>query len=227
MKINHPLVKGVVKEIRPKIYCVIVDDDYDRAMLFCRYQEFYESPYKKFRGKPFTWMEYMRFYKDAWKKRVFTYPEDWSGYNIPSNVMQKANHMFCKDTEYDQIMNDIYFYCAIDSQNKNDGTRCDWYLIGASSKDKGTMNHEIAHGLFFTNREYRMRMLYLLSLIPKKTMDKIDKKLIKMGYVNDRKILDDEAQAFLSTGLYNGLETKEIKKYESNFIKIFKEFKKK
>ncbi len=33
-KIKHPLVKGVVKEIVPRIYCATVDDDYDRAMLF-------------------------------------------------------------------------------------------------------------------------------------------------------------------------------------------------
>ena len=32
-----------------------------------------------------------------------------------------------------------------------------------------------------------------------------------MGYVNDKNILVDEAQAFLSTGLYNGLDIKEIK----------------
>jgi hypothetical protein len=226
MKIKHPLVKGKVKEIKPFIYCVEVDDDYDRAMLFCRYQEFYESPYKKFRGKPFTWMEYMRFYKIAWKKRTFTYPDDWAGYNIPSNIVEKANNVFYKQTEYDHIMNDIYFYCAIDSQNKNNGTRHDWYLIGVSSKDKDTMNHEVAHGLYYTNREYRMRVQYQLSLIPKKTMDKIDKKLIKMGYVNDRKILDDEAQAFLSTGLYNGLDTKEIKKYEKYFVNNFKKYNK-
>ncbi len=225
-KIKHPLVVGVVKEVQPRIYCAIIDDDYDRAMLFCRYQEFYESPYKKFRGKPFTWMEYMRHYKEAWKKRVFTYPEDWSGYNIPGNVLQKANHIFCYDTEYDEIMNDVYFYCAIDSQNKNNGTRCDWYLIGASSKDLKTMDHEIAHGLFSTNKKYKSSMMSLLAEIPKSTRNKIDKKLIKMGYVNDRKILDDEAQAFLSTGLYNGLEIKEIKKYEKNFIKVFKQHKK-
>ena len=121
-KIKHPLVKGVVKEIVPRIYCVTVDDDYDRAMLFCRYQEFYESPYKKFRGKPFTWMEYMRHYKSAWKKRTFTYPDDWAGYNIPSNILDGGVDAFYKETEYDVIMNDIYFYCAIDSQNKNDGT---------------------------------------------------------------------------------------------------------
>ena len=223
-KIKHPLVKGVVKQVKPFIYCVEVDDNYDRAMLFCRYQEFYESPYKQFRGKYFSWMEYMKFYKNAWKKNVFTYPEDWSGYNIPSNVLEKAHDSFYKETEYDEIMNDIYFYCALDAQNKNNGTRHDWYLIGASSKDKGTMNHEIAHGLYYTNKEYKLRMTYQLSLIPKKTMDKIDKKLIKMGYVNDRKILDDEAQAFLSTGLYNGLDIKEIEKYQKPFIKVFKEF---
>jgi hypothetical protein len=40
MEITHPLVVGEVKEIKPHIYAVIVKDDYDRAMLFCRYQEY-------------------------------------------------------------------------------------------------------------------------------------------------------------------------------------------
>lgn len=226
MKINHPLVKGKVKEIKPSIYCVIVDDNYDRAMLFCRYQEFYETPFKKFRGKYFSWETYMRHYKNFWKKDVFTYPEDWSGYNIPSNIVEKGIDTFYKETEYDEIMNNIYHYCAIDSQNKNSGTRCDWYLIGASSKDLKTMDHEIAHGLYFTNKSYQIRTKALLHLIPKRVRDNINKKLIKMGYVNDKKILDDEAQAFLSTGLYNGLDTKEIKKYEKPFIENFKKYKK-
>jgi hypothetical protein len=223
-KIKHPLVKGVVKEIVPRIYCAQVDDDYDRAMLFCRYQEFYESPYKKFRGKSFTWMQYMKHYKEAWKKRTFTYPDDWSGYNIPCNVLQKANHIFCYDTEYDKVMNDIYFYCAIDSQNKNNGTRCDWYLIGASSKDKGTMNHEIAHGLYFTNKMYKKMVDILINNIKPTHYDKLKNKLIKMGYVDDKKIIDDEIQAFMSTGLYNGMDTKELKVYEKEFKNNFKKF---
>ncbi len=225
MKIKHPLIKGNVKEVYPKIYCAIVDDNYDRAMLFCRYQEFYESPTKKYRGKYFSWVDYMRYYKDHWKKDTFTYPIDWSGYNIPSTILEKGVDTFYKETEYDVIMNNIFFYCSLDSQNKNNGKSTDWYLIGASSKDLRTMDHEIAHGLFFTNKDYRLAMLVQLTAIPQKVRDKIDKKLIKMGYVNDRKILDDETQAFLSTGLYNGLQTKEIKKYEKGFIKIFKEFK--
>jgi hypothetical protein len=225
MKIKHPLVKGKVKEIRPFIYCVEIDDDYDRAMLFCRYQEFYESPYKQFRGKPFTWMEYMRFYKKFWKKRTFTYPDDWAGYNIPSNMLQRAHHIFCKDTEYDAIMNDIYWYCTNDSMEKNDGRQADWYLIGASSKDKGTTNHEIAHGLYFTNKTYKKNVTHLINKIKPNDYEKLNKKLIKMGYVDDKKILNDEIQAFMSTGLYNGLDTKELKKYEKEFVDNFKKFK--
>ncbi len=224
MKIKHPLVKGKVTEVKPRIYCVTVDDDYDRAMLFCRYQEFYESPYKKFRGKPFTWMEYMRFYKSAWKKRVFTYPEDWSGYNIPSKILEKGVDAFYKETEYDIVMKDIYFYCGIDSQNKNNGTSCDWYLIGASSKDLKTMDHEIAHGLYYTNKEYKKEVVKLIDNIKPSHYNKLKKKLIKMGYVDDKKIIDDEIQAFMSTGLYNGLDTKELKKYETSFKKNFKKF---
>lgn len=222
MKINHPLVKGVVKEVKPRIYCVTIDDDYDRAMLFCRYQEFYESPYKQFRGKPFTWMEYMRFYKTFWKKRVFTYPEDWSGYNIPSHILQQANHMFCNETEYDHIMNDIYFHCINDVTMKNEGRKADWYLIGASSKDLKTMDHEIAHGLYFTNKGYKRDVNRLIKTIKPSHYERLKKILIKMGYVNDKKIINDEIQAFMSTGLYNGLETKQLKKYEKDFINNFK-----
>ena len=223
-KIKHPLVNGVVKEVAPRIYCATIDDDYDRAMLFCRYQEYYESPYKKFRGKKFTWMEYMRFYKDTWKKKVFTYPEDWSGYNIPSNILDGGVDAFYKETEYDEVMNDIYFYCAIDSQNKNDGERCDWYLIGASSKDVKTMDHEIAHGLYFTNKVYKKMVDTLIKNIKPTHYDKLKKKLIKMGYVDDKKIIDDEIQAFMSTGLYNGLDTKELKVYEKDFTSNFRKF---
>jgi hypothetical protein len=224
MNINHPLVKGVVKEIKPNIYCVLVDDNYDRAMLFCRYQEFYESPYKKFRNKYFTWMEYMRFYKDVWKKKTFTYPEDWSGYNIPSNILQIAHHIFCGETEYDNVMNDIYWYCVSDVQKKNEGKDVDWYLIGASSKDLRTLDHEIAHGLYFTNRNYKKDTNKLIKEIKPTHYDKLKKKLIKMGYVSDKKIINDEIQAFMSTGLYNDLDIKELKKYESKFIKNFKKY---
>lgn len=226
MKINHPLVKGEVKEVKPNIFCVLVDDNYDRAMLFCRYQEFYESPYKNFRGKYFSWSQYMRHYKNVWKKDTFTYPIDWVGYNIPSHIVQQANHMFVGETEYDTIMNDIYFYCSDVSTKNNNGKKTDWYLVGSSSKDLRTMDHEIAHGLYFTNKEYKKECDRLIRGIKPNHYDNLKKKLVAMGYVSTKKIIDDEIQAFMSTGLYNKLDTKELKKYQTDFIKNFKKYSK-
>jgi hypothetical protein len=45
-----------------------------------------------------------------------------------------------------------------------------------------------------------------------------------MGYADDKKIINDEIQAFMSTGLYNGLDTKELKVYEKGFISNFNKF---
>jgi hypothetical protein len=39
MKIDY-----TIEEVRPNVFAVIVKDHYHRAMLFCRVQEFYESP---------------------------------------------------------------------------------------------------------------------------------------------------------------------------------------
>jgi len=88
-----------------------------------------------------------------------------------------------------------------------------------------TMDHEIAHGLYFTNNTYKKIVDVLIKNIKPTHYEKLKKKLIKMGYVNDKKIIDDEIQAFMSTGLYNGLDTKELKKYEKEFKSNFKKFK--
>ncbi len=226
MKIKNEYVLGEVKEIRPQIFAVSIKDHYQRTMLFCRYQEFYESPFDEIRGKFFTWEKYMVIYKNKWKKKLFTYPEDWSGFNIPSNIVEKGLDVFSKDKgPYDEIMNDIYYYCE-NYPLKFDKPRTKWYLIGADGFKSSTMNHEIAHGLYYTSKEYKQNCIGLISEIKPKHYEKLTNRIIKMGYINDKKIIDDEIQAFMSTGLYNGLDTKELKKYEKGFIKNFKEFNK-
>jgi predicted unusual protein kinase regulating ubiquinone biosynthesis (AarF/ABC1/UbiB family) len=78
--------------------------------------------------------------------------------------------------------------------------------------------------LYFTNRDYKRKVNELIYNIKPTHYDKLKKKLIKMGYVDDRKIIDDEIQAFMSTGLYNGLDTKELKVYEKGFKGNFRKF---
>ena len=57
-------IKYQIKEVKPNIFAVIVKDKYDRAMLFCRAQEYYESPSLKFRGKNFSIWDYMKWYDE-------------------------------------------------------------------------------------------------------------------------------------------------------------------
>ncbi len=88
------------------------------------------------------------------------------------------------------------------------------------------MNHEIAHGLYYTSKQYKINCDNLISNIKPAHYDKLRKKIIKMGYIDDKKIIDDEIQAFMSTGLYNGLDTIELSRYEKDFINNFKKFNK-
>ena len=226
MKIKSDYVNGVVKEIRPQIFAVVIKDSYQRTMLFCRYQEFYESPYKEIRNKFFSWEKFMLVYRGKWKKNLFAYPEDWSGFNIPSNIIYKGLTVFDKDKgPYDEIMSDIWFACENYPLRFNK-PRTKWYLIGADTLKSKTMDHEIAHGLYYTNKQYKKNCSELISKIKPTHYNKLKKTLMTMGYVGDKKIIDDEIQAFMSTGLYNGLEKKELKKYEKDFIENFKSFNK-
>lgn len=225
MKIKTDFVVGEVKEIRPQIFAVVIKDIYQRAMLFCRYQEFYESPYVEIKGKFFTWEQFMMIYKTRRKENVFTYPHDWSGFNIPSNIIDKALDKFSKDAgPYDDVMKTIWYYCE-NYPLKFEKARKKWYLIGADKFKSSTMNHEIAHGLYYTNKEYKKNCDDLISNIKPTHYERIRKKLVSMGYVDQKKIIDDETQAYLSTGL-GSLETLGIRMYEEEFINNFDNYNK-
>ena len=228
MLIKTPLLKGEVREIAPNIFGVAVKDRYQRGMLFCRYQEFYESPYKEIRGKYFTLEQYMDLYRTKNKKHSFTYPSDWSGYNIPSETIWKALDVFSKSgrREYDEIMSSIIHSC------ENYPLRFDrprvkkWYLLGADSFDSSTMDHEISHGLYYTNKEYKKNCDSLISWMKKSDYNKMKKQLIKIGYADYSKIIDDEIQAYMSTGLINVFDIKSLKKYTKEFEKNFRSYRK-
>ncbi len=227
MILNSSLVKGQIIEIKPYIFAVVIKDNYDRSMLFCRYQEFYESPFPEIRGKSFTLEEYMRLYKNINKKHTFTYPIDWSGYNIPSNILMDARKKFESSINmYDSIMNNIIEHCENESKFRNNGKSHPWYLIGVDKLKSGVINHEIAHGLYYTNLNYKVEMDYHIANLPIKDSMNLKNKLIKTGYVDDKKILDDEIQAYMSTGKLHSWSDTLYKKYSKDFISVFKKFNK-
>lgn len=225
MKINHPLVKGYVKKIKPNIYSVVINDTYDRCMLFCRYQEFYESPIKGLRGQYVSFSNFMKKYKDFHKKDNFTYPTDWAGFNIPSDVLVKAINKLKLETEYDEIMGKIISFCQKDTYSDSKDLKSKWYLIGVDNPDSTLMDHELAHGLYYTNKEYKKNCDSLISEMKKRDYNFVKKALINIGYLDNKKIIDDEIQAFLSSELYKTFNTNEIKEYSKKFKSNFKKFK--
>jgi hypothetical protein len=211
-------IKYKVKEVKPNIFAVIIKDSYDRAMTFCRVQEYYESPNKKFRGKEFDIWEYMKWYSKAYGKG-FSYAKDWSGFNLPYDVARKCLEEITSDSPYDDHM----WYILNRVENLMTNLKAKAYIIGTGDDTGTTFDHELCHGFWYTNKTYKRNAEALVRALPKKHYDKIKKELLSMGYTD--KVINDEVQAYMGTGLYTSFASPAIEKYRQPFIDNFNAFK--
>lgn len=209
-------MKYSVKEIRPDIFAVIVPDNYDRAMLFCRVQEFYESPSELFRNNTFSIWDYFSWYSKKYGKGCFSYTRDFVGYNFPLIVAKKCYQLNAIETPYDKIMVEIIesiYECA---KRK--------YLIGVDALKNSTFNHELAHGLYYTNIDYKNEVNKITKSISKFNLSKFKKNLKSIGYCPS--VLKDEIQAYMATEI-NKKVTKGIldkKKLHQKYKMIFNKY---
>lgn len=185
-----------LQEIRPKIFLMLFENHYDLAMHFVRYQEFYESPSPEYRGKKFELLNFMRWYAFTYGNGVFTYPEDWAGFNIPGYIIKEVWDLGISDrNQYDYEMLQIYRECC----DKSDGN---FYLIGTEIKSEEsaiTLKHEIAHGFFYTTPEYKKEMTKLVKKLSEELRQYLNNELKELGYTP--KVYIDETQAYMATGL--------------------------
>jgi hypothetical protein len=230
-----------LNEIAPKIFHVSVGkkDAYELAMLFLRYQEYYESDSKLYRNVPnVDILKYMNWYAKnrASKYGVFTYPVDWSGFNVPGRVFEELfeenlllDSPVC--TSLDMKMYSIvnYIQTILSERNGKDVDECyDFYLIGSKAASPATLKHELAHGLYYTTPEYKKEMLAVIKEMDKTVKADFKKWLRSIGYCKE--VLDDEIQAYFSTGLsaryLNNIQAakKETKPFESVFKKYAKQY---
>jgi hypothetical protein len=214
------IINGYITRVVPNVYAVVIKDNYDRGMLFCRYQEFYESPYTEIRGRYFTLEFFMWLYRKKTKKRFFTYFDDFAGYNIPSDKFEEAYTVFYKcDDDYNQVMRAVFDVCLQDA-----GLSPSFYVMGVDNIKGKLFEHEFAHALYYINNEYRKRMNDAIDSIDKVMFNKIKKILINLGYSRKKEIIYDEIQAYLSTGIDPELNIKGIKRISKNFESVYKEF---
>lgn len=218
MIMNHKLTR-----LYPNIFLVTFDNNYDLAMTFLRYQESYESPNPNFKGKPFTILDYMEWYSKEHGNK-FTYPDDWSGFNLPHWILRDIG-LIPDYNKYDMLMNRLFreIQNHFLSHHK-------WYLLGCVKGDEETLDHELAHAFYYVDPDYKKTMDNLLSWKYPNSVAVVNDWLIKEGY--DKTVLNDEAQAYLSTGLSTKnqrlMKQKRVafKSVEKRFSEVFKEWKK-
>ena len=95
-----------------------------------------------------------------------------------------------------------------------------WYLLGADKESSKIMEHEMCHALYYTNSKYRKEKSSMIKEMHEVISQKMRGILLNMGYCKG--VLNDEIQAYLSTGLtVEMLKIRGIKKHQKEFRKHF------
>lgn len=206
-----------LKEIYPGVIHVTFKTQYELCMSFLRLQEFYESPYKEIRLKMFSLEEYM----DVCFKHTgnFTYPKDWSGFNIPGNIYNIFMSLYSGDNAK-WSNKESKLFNAINNFITKRKLKV-FYIIGTYKND--TIRHEIAHSFFYLNDAYRNEMKESIKWF-KETCPNVYKKackaLLKDGY--DKSVLEDEIQAYFSESRTEYFHNRYKVKISQQILKVFR-----
>lgn len=210
-------------ECFPGAFIVSCDNAFDLAMLFLRAEEYYENT--DFKNKTFTILDFISWYSKEKGNNSFSYPVDFTGFNIPGEVIEKCYEKHLElsslfdQNEYDREMLKIVSFI----KNKRNGER--FYLLGMKENDLETMKHEVAHALYYLDTAYSNEMMELLSNLPDKIKEELCSDLLALTY--DPSVHNDEMQAYLSTGLAEEFALNwraDNQKYQLPFQEVFKKY---
>ncbi len=204
MKINK-------KAVAENIFLLEFETREELASTFLRFQEFYESP--EFKGKIFTLDEYKKWY--ASERGSFSYYTDWSGFNIPSDILIPF-----EEGKFDPLSEQEKQFLSL-----FEGLEHPYYIIGVSGDPERAarvINHEVAHGLFYTNMEYKKRVLEVLA---RYDLLEIKNWIRSLGGYHES-VMDDEAHAYTLVGGEEAI-LGSLKDMKGELEAIFSEFYKK
>lgn len=157
------------------------------AATMLRFQEYYES--SEFQGRVFDLEEFADWYAVEKGDGVFSYYEDYSGYNIPLSIL------------------DMFQTGAFDPLSRKEtvllnilqGLPATGYLITTSkgeSSDRASLAHEVMHGIFHTDRHYASQVK---ACVEKFDVTEVLAWLHEIGYHPSVHV--DEINAYSLTGL--------------------------
>jgi hypothetical protein len=182
------------QKIADKIVLLTFPTRFSITSSLVRFQAYYDSP--EFRGKTFSLEEFKQWYtqnSDRGKRTgKFTFYEDWDGFNFPVYALSPF-----QDGRFAPLTDkEITVLETLDSEKNH------IYTIGIHRElSKKTisigLNHEIAHGLFYTDEEYRKKVS---AAIESENLTALKRRLTSSAAYHDS-VLDDELQAYsLFTG---------------------------
>lgn len=179
-----------LNKINDHIFHIETETNRQLALMFMRFQEHYESP--KFKDTFFTRKEFRHWYIKEYGQ--FSYTKDWSGFNIPSYVLDTFYRGFFDPLTLDEKRFLNFFK---DEEDK-------FYIIGTSQENPNDINHELAHALYYTNSEYKLKVNAILSEL---NLEPLFPLLKFFGYHKD--VWIDEAHAWIGHEL-DALEEHEL-----------------
>lgn len=181
---------------RYPIWHACYEDRRELAMAFLRMQEHYESP--KFAGKIFSLEEFSDWY--ASERGSFSYVQDWSGFNVPSTSVRAVIERF-----KDHSPEERRLFRRVRESSMLEHER--FYLIGTRRGQGEAFAHEMRHGLFYCDENYRREVS---EAVNKYGLAGLRRELLGGGYREE--VMVDELQAYVMTSPTSELRmTKEVR----------------
>ncbi len=184
------------KLITPSILAFEFKEETHMALMFMRIQEYTEG-YKTLRGSILsegdTLISYLK------KRKKVYYKAGWAGFNIKGGTLNTLRHLPDRQlmiwNKYEkQLFKKIGSYFGATFDKFQEGN---YYVIAYTKGDKATKRHELIHGTFYLNAEYRTKVW---TVIQCNGVKKAKKYLKRMDYnfpKNDGDyILIDEINAY-------------------------------
>jgi hypothetical protein len=166
-------------KLADRIFLVRFRTQYELAATFLRFQEHYES--RRFAGRIFSLEQFMDWYAATFGR--FTYYEDWSGFNVPSQALEpfyqgRFDPLLEKEKRFLELFEDEH---------------PPFYVLGVTgSASIDDLMHELAHALFTMVPAYRAAVR---AAMRGHNTTAVERELSRLGY--SRRVMPDEVHAYL------------------------------
>lgn len=209
-----------LEEIAENIFHLNFPNQLELTSTFLRFQEHFESPH--FRGKVFSLEEFKSWYiKNSPKGKEtgkFTYYSDWLGFNIPSHILEPFYQ-----GKFDPLS--IKEKALLDLFEDRRGSK--FYIIGTFGPSNYVLKHEIAHGLFYTNPDYKKEVLNVLEDISQRDRKSLEEYLAARGGYHPS-VFVDEIHANVLSNIQRlrkrGINTEDLKPLSRRLNQVFRRY---